>query len=102
VIVGDDGAGPAGLGVAALGVPALGHGLGALVGDEVVAGVVDVQCRGVGGQHRRAELALQRERVAPAGDRGEPGPQRAQAGEPADPGEDPGRACLIICVSGGR
>ena len=89
-VVGDDGAGAAGLGVAALGVPALGYRLGALVGDEVVIDVVHVQARGVGGQHRRAELALQRERVAGIGDRRKPGPQRAQAGEPADPGEDPG------------
>ena len=56
----------------------------------MVIDVVHVQARGVGGQHRRAELALQGQRVAPVGDRRKPGPQRAQAGEPADPGEDPG------------
>ena len=56
----------------------------------MVIDVVHVQARGVGGQHRRAELALQGQRVAPVGDRRKPGPQRAQAGEPADSGEDPG------------
>ncbi len=74
----------------ALGVPALGHRLGPLVGNEVVIDVVDVQARGVRGEHRGGQLALQRQRVAPAGDRRQPGPQRARVGEPADPGEDPG------------
>ena len=74
----------------ALGVPALGHRLGALVGDEVIIDVIHVQAGSVGGQHRRAELTLQRQRVARLGDRRKPGPQRAQAGEPADPGQDPG------------
>ena len=56
----------------------------------MIIDVAHVQPRRVGGQHRRAELALQGQRVARPGDRGQPGPQRAQAGEPADPGEDPG------------
>ena len=56
----------------------------------MIVDVIHVQRRRVGGQHRRAELALQGQRVAGPGDRGQPGPQRAQAGEPADPGEDPG------------
>ena len=51
-------AGAAGLGVAALGVPALRDGPGALVGDEVVIDVVDVQGRGVGGEHRAGQAAL--------------------------------------------
>ena len=57
----------------ALGVPALGHRLGALVGDEVIIDVIHVQAGSVGGQHRRAELTLQRQRVARLGDRRKPG-----------------------------
>ena len=43
---------------------------GRIVGDEVIIYVVHVQAGGVGGEHRRGQLPLQGQRVAPVGDRG--------------------------------
>ena len=66
-------------------------GLAPLVGHEVVVDEVHPQRGGVGGEHRRGQLGLERQRVAAVGERGQTRAQGAQLGQrPARPAARPG------------